>query len=179
MPHRGLTFSSLVLFDSGFVFYGAFMASVLATYAYSAITKNNFLAVTDYGAPFFLLAQAFVRLGCFMAGCCYGKPVDRPFGVVFKQLGDLPRYPVQCYEALALFAIYIITRGVYKRDSGVLGKTSFIALFLYAVERFFMDFFRADSFSLFMNITFMQVVCLILMIVSIRWLIGVGRSKNE
>src|SRR5262245_47487951 len=55
--------------------------------------------LADAVAPAGILALGIGRLGCFLAGCCWGRPTDLPWGVVFPELGPPPRHPLQLYSA--------------------------------------------------------------------------------
>lgn len=147
---------------SGFSYVGALVFSLIAICAYARVSKKSLLALLDYGAPFFLLSQVFVRIGCLMAGCCYGRPTGSLLGATFKLADDALRHPAQGYEAIFLLALYIITRIVYERKRDCPGMTSYLALFLYGAGRFFIEFFRENSAILFMNVSFMQAVYLFL-----------------
>jgi phosphatidylglycerol:prolipoprotein diacylglycerol transferase len=62
----------------------------------------------DALAPAALLALAVGRLGCFLAGCCYGRPTSLPWGVVFPELGPPARHPLQLYAALGDGALLLL-----------------------------------------------------------------------
>jgi phosphatidylglycerol---prolipoprotein diacylglyceryl transferase len=84
------------------------------------------------------------RLGCFVAGCCYGRPTTLPWGVVFAQHGPLPRHPTQLYESLfhatAALVLYRLERaGMFR---GNLFKLYLVA---YAAYRFFSEFLREEQ----------------------------------
>ena len=88
------------------------------------------------------------RLGCFVAGCCYGRPTTLPWGVVFDQQGPLPRHPTQLYEVafhtLAAIALYRLQRaGMFR---GNLMKLYIVA---YAIFRFGSEFLRDEPPLLF------------------------------
>jgi phosphatidylglycerol---prolipoprotein diacylglyceryl transferase len=157
-------FSRIISARGGFAYFGALAFSVITIYTYAKVRKKNFLALADYAAPFLMLSQAFVRIGCLMTGCCYGKPTGCSLGVKFKTVDDILRHPTQGYESILLFSIYMITRAVYKKNSNYPGKTFFLSLFLYGTGRFFIEFFRVDSPNFFMNITCAQAACLLLSI---------------
>ena len=71
----------------GFAYFGALILSIIAIWLCSAIgRKIKFLELADFATPFLLLSQAFVRIGCFMAGCCYGKPTHSAYGVILVGL---------------------------------------------------------------------------------------------
>jgi phosphatidylglycerol:prolipoprotein diacylglycerol transferase len=100
------------------------------------------------------------RLGCFVAGCCYGCPTSLPWGVVFRQHGSQPRHPAQLYEAvfhgLAAWALYHLQRGGLFR--GNLMKLYIVA---YAVYRFFSELVR-DEQPLWLDLTGYQWAALAL-----------------
>jgi phosphatidylglycerol:prolipoprotein diacylglycerol transferase len=84
------------------------------------------------------------RLGCFVAGCCYGRVTALPWGVVFPAQGPLARHPTQLYEAAfhALAAIALLHLGRRQLFRGNLFKLYIIA---YSVFRFFTEFLRDEQ----------------------------------
>ncbi|HOO28302.1 MAG TPA: prolipoprotein diacylglyceryl transferase, partial [Lachnospiraceae bacterium] len=72
-----------VLGSEGFVVYGGIIGGTLAMYLYCRIRKLKFLSYFDIVTPSVALNQAFGRIGCFLAGCCYGKETHSVFGVIF------------------------------------------------------------------------------------------------
>lgn len=94
------------------------------------------------------IAHAFGRLGCFFAGCCYGKPTDSFFGVRFPNM--LHRvYPTQLFESLFLFLLFgVLYYLVFKRRSY---QAFAIYLFSYGVFRFGIEFIRGDHRGAFVG----------------------------
>lgn len=87
------------------------------------------------------IAHAFGRIGCFLAGCCYGKKTNSIFGVMFLDF-DYKVHPVQLYEAIFLFILFLILFLLaYKRKSLF---TIAIYLISYGIFRFFIEFLRGD-----------------------------------
>ena len=74
-----------VIGSEGFVVYGGIISGVLCCMLYCKVKKLKFLDYFDIVMPEVALAQAFGRIGCFLAGCCYGRPTDSVFGVVFPE----------------------------------------------------------------------------------------------
>ena len=74
-----------VLGSSGFVVYGGIIFGVVSALIYCKIKNIRFFEYFDLLAPSVSLAQAFGRLGCFFAGCCYGKETSLPIGIVFPE----------------------------------------------------------------------------------------------
>ena len=74
----------------GFVVYGGVIAGILAANIYCKIKKLHFLSYLDAAAPSIALAQGFGRIGCFLAGCCYGHESHLPIAVTFKNSSYAP-----------------------------------------------------------------------------------------
>jgi len=109
--------------------------------------------VADLVAPPLALGQAIGRLGCFAAGCCYGKACDLPWAVTFtdpragRLTGvtlDVPLHPTQIYHALADLAILAITTTLMRRRRFE-GQVFWVYVLSYAVLRFVVEFFRGDT----------------------------------
>ncbi|MFA6321401.1 MAG: prolipoprotein diacylglyceryl transferase family protein [Candidatus Omnitrophota bacterium] len=176
---RHFTFSDIISFNGGYAYFGTLAFHIITLFTFCAITRKSFLKLMDYVIPFMLLAQAFVRIGCFMAGCCYGKPCNPPFGFVFKTHGNLLRYPTQLYECIILLTIFFIGRIIYEKNKDTPGKILFLSLFLYGVGRFFNEFLRVDSATVFMQITVAQITSLSLAIASTIGMIFVLNTKKK
>ena len=92
------------------------------------------------------VGHAFGRIGCFFAGCCYGKPTDSIFGVqfpgaYFEQLGKV--HPTQLYEAAFLFALFGVLTWLLLKKKFQYTMTVYLAS--YGVFRFFIEFLRYDD----------------------------------
>jgi phosphatidylglycerol:prolipoprotein diacylglycerol transferase len=82
------------------------VAGGLATaWIVARIARRPAAVLLDALAPAGLLALAIGRVGCFLAGCCYGRPTTLPWGVVFADVGPSPRHPLQLYSAAADLAL--------------------------------------------------------------------------
>ena len=143
--------SLLELLRSGGVFYGGLIGAVLAAVVFLRVRRIDFWAVADAAAPSILLGQAIGRLGCFAAGCCWGKECHLPWAVTFtsavaeQNVGvpiGVPLHPTQLYEAfgtLVLFGLLILLER--NRFSG---ETFARYVFGYALLRGAIEFFRGD-----------------------------------
>lgn len=171
--------SSLFSFRGGYAYFGALVFSVGTLLVYAFFKKVNFLVLADYVMPFLMLSQMFVRIGCLLAGCCHGKPLARPFGLVFKTVDNLPRHPTQVYEAILLFLIYVISRWIYKRRADRRALTLAAALIMYGLGRFLVEYFRADgSASIVLNLTAAQVSCLLVTAIGTSFLFTAKVEKS-
>jgi prolipoprotein diacylglyceryltransferase len=88
---------------------------------------RRFAELMDVFAPAGIVALAIGRVGCFLAGCCWGMPTDLPWGVLFPELGPPPRHPLQLYSAAldaALGGVLLRTR----RSPGVTAAYAAVGL---------------------------------------------------
>ena len=94
-------------FGDGFVVYGGIITGLLTAYIYSRIKHIAFLDYLDLLFPSVALAQAFGRIGCFLAGCCYGKETSGPLFTEFQNSQFGPNgvhlVPTQLIPAPATF----------------------------------------------------------------------------
>lgn len=143
---------SLQSFQAGGVFYGGFLAAVVFATWYTRHARLPFLKIGDAFAPAVALGHAVGRLGCFSAGCCWGKPSTLPWAVTFtdpyahKTIGvplDIPLHPTQLYEAAAEALIFLILLWQRKKKSFD-GQIFSLYLALYGAVRFGLEFLRAD-----------------------------------
>ena len=139
--------------QSGGVFYGGFAAATFFAIWYIKVYRLPLLKIFDVYVPGIALAQSVGRLGCFAAGCDYGKPTTSFMGVVFTNpishdFTGVPLgvriYPTQIFESLATFLIFAILLWAYQRKKYD-GQIFIIYLTLYAIARFFIEFLRGDE----------------------------------
>lgn len=82
--------SILKNFSGGLVIYGGIIGGLLSAWIYCRRKKYSFLSYADVVLPTVALAQGFGRIGCFLAGCCYGKVTDGPLYIVFTNSDYAP-----------------------------------------------------------------------------------------
>lgn len=154
LQHPGELFS-LATFRAGGIFYGGLLAALLTAFLYLRHKRLPGLVVADTFAPGLALGHAIGRVGCFLAGCCWGQPANPPWAVTFTNplahdmfgtpLG-VALHPAQLYEVLAVAAIFVL---LYYRFHRPHRPGSLIGLYLalYAVVRFLLEFVRAHDES--------------------------------
>ncbi len=140
------------MWKGGLVFYGGFLGGMLGTFIYLKVRKFSFWRMMDLMAPYAGLGYAIHRtFGCFGFGCCHGEPTDLPLGVTFPEGAPAskifgpgqPVHPTQLYEALNGLIIMAAVM-IYRRGSHRVGRPSAVFLFIYAVLRFVIEFYRGD-----------------------------------
>ncbi len=172
--HPGVLFSTTLL-QAGGVWYGGVLGGLLAAGIYMRIHRMPALRVCDAFMPGVALGHAIGRLGCFAAGCCYGRETTVPWGVTFtnplaKELVGTPLgvklHPTQLYEFAAEMVIFPFLLWLWKRktfDGQVFGTY----LFLYGIVRYFSEFYRDDPergsmFNGLMTTTQFISICLVI-----------------
>ncbi|MGI6680582.1 MAG: prolipoprotein diacylglyceryl transferase [Bdellovibrionota bacterium] len=135
---------------SGFVFYGALLTIIPFLIYVGKKYKFSVLKYLDIFMVVLPLGHSIGRIGCFLAGCCHGKPTNMPWGVklysdiVEPSLKSVSIHPVQLYESFSLFILFIILYKLYqKRDFD--GKILSLYFILYGIIRFIMEEFRGDG----------------------------------
>lgn len=135
-----------VLGSDGFVIYGGIIGGVMATIIYCRIKKISFMSYFDLAIPAVAAAQGFGRLGCFLAGCCYGCE-STSLGIIFPEgsiaPAGIPLLPTQLISSAGDFLIALILV-LYARRSKIKGNVGALYLALYGVGRFVIEFFRND-----------------------------------
>ena len=99
--------SILLNFQNGWVVYGGIIGGVLTGWGYCRYKKVDFLSYLDLVLPAVAFAQGCGRIGCFFAGCCYGRETDSAFSIQYWQSAYAPNgvklIPTQIYSATGDF----------------------------------------------------------------------------
>ena len=143
----------------GYASFGGFVSVPLAVAGFAYWKRIPFLKLADYMFLTAFIWHAFGRLGCFLAGCCYGRPTTLPWGVVFRdersmvprELLGVPLHPTQLYEALGILAICVVLwRILLATEEGRVKPGLVVAGHFagYGVLRFLTEFVRADGLPL-------------------------------
>jgi phosphatidylglycerol:prolipoprotein diacylglycerol transferase len=143
-------FSSIfVLWDrSGMSLYGGLALAALAGFLYARARGHEIWDIADTLAFAFLPAIALARLGCFLNGCCYGKPTTAPWGLVAGGAPnyvnfEIPSHPTQLYEAAAALLLFaLLERMRWTRQ--FVGQLTVAFLAGYPLFRFFNEILRGD-----------------------------------
>lgn len=137
----------LLNISDGFVVYGGIIAGIFFAWIYCKIKKIGFFRYFDLLIPSVALGQAFGRIGCFLAGCCYGMPTDSCLGVVFTNSGFAPNgvklLPTQLFSSGLDFLHFLILLFVAKKKRGD-GQVLGVYLLFYSIGRFILEYFRGD-----------------------------------
>lgn len=136
------------VWKGGATLYGGLILSVLVGYPYLRRQGIPILVMGDILMPSVALGIGITRIGCFLSGCCFGKPTNLPWGIVFPASCPAGSYaqgahlhPTQIYASLdgfILFGVLLLAERKARFDGFV------FSFFLvgYGVARFVEDFFR-------------------------------------
>ncbi len=134
--------------NGGLVFYGGFIAALVAGLIYMKGAEMPLWKTADIIAPSIAVGQFLGMIGCFFAGCCYGRTCDFPWAVTFTNPESLaptgiPLHPVQLYFSLNYLIIYGVLLFVrkYKKFDGQLLWTYVL---LYGITLAIIETFRGD-----------------------------------
>ena len=173
---------------SGGVFYGGLLLAVCVAFWYMRRHGLPVWITCDAFAPGIALGQAVGRIGCLMAGCCYGKSTELPWGLTFTNtlaaanVGtplEISLHPTQLYESGAALLILGFLLLIERRGTPFSGRTFWTYLLLYPTARFFIEFYRGDPRgTVFDVLSTSQFVSLLLVPLSIVMLVVLRRSRN-
>jgi phosphatidylglycerol:prolipoprotein diacylglycerol transferase len=135
----------------GFSLFGAIIGIILGITCFLKRNRIPILPSFDMIALYAPLLQSISKVGCFLAGCCYGAPVSPsfPLAVTFtNSLSHAPRniplHPTQLYSSIASLLIFLLLLAISRKVRNAPGATTLIYLLLASLSRFIVDFWRGD-----------------------------------
>jgi phosphatidylglycerol:prolipoprotein diacylglycerol transferase len=154
----------LMLPHGGLSIYGGIFFAAVTGIIYARKKGYPVYKIGDLLIPYVALGQAIGRIGCFLNGCCFGRPADSVFGVIFPGHGQ-PLHPTQIYSSLAMIFLYGFLRLLQKLNLKE-GVVLFSYGLLYSAGRFFMEFLRGDNTVILFGLTFSQIAGILIFVVS-------------
>ncbi len=173
------------IWRGGLVFYGGFILALAVVIRYIKKNQLDLWKTFDILAPSIAIGQGIGRLGCFFAGCCYGKETTLPWAITFSHPESLAKlgvtlHPTQLYSSINAFSIFFILT-VAKRYKKFDGFLLWLYVLLYSVTRSIIEFFRGDERGLifYQSISTSQFIGIILGITSVFMLFYLGSRHKE
>jgi len=173
------------IWNGGLVFYGGFVVALITAIIYVKQKEVSLFKTADMMAPALAMGHAIGRVGCFFAGCCYGKACDLPWAVTFTNPDSLapvniPLHPTQLYSFTANLIIFIflwVFRGRKRFD----GQIFWIYVLLYGVSRSFIEIFRGDFRGdfVFGILSISQAIGAGMVFISVVMLILLGKRESQ
>ena len=172
------------IWNGGLVFFGGFIAAVVATPIYLRSKNLDFWKTADIISPGLALGHAVGRIGCFFAGCCYGKECDLPIAVKFtnpESLAPIGVYlhPTQLYSVFSNLTLFFILLWLQKRKK-FNGMVFLSYIMLYSLFRSIVEFFRGDFRGdfFFEVVSMSQGIGLMVSLIAFILLIKLSRSSH-
>ncbi len=170
----------LSLVRAGGVFYGGLIGALLVGLWLVRKYTLPVWTTADLFAPGIALGHVVGRFGCLLAGCCYGKPTDAPWGITFTDpvastnVGtplNVPLHPTQLYDAGAELLILGILLFLERRGRGFAGRTFWLYMLLYAVSRYVVEIYRGDPRGIAFGMSTSQFVSVLMVPLAIVMLL--------
>ncbi len=174
------------IWKGGLTYYGGLIAAVFVSIYYMKKKKMDFFLYADICAPSLALGLMFGRIGCFFAGCCYGRVappgslcVTFTHPLTFASPRGVCLYPTQLYEAGAAFLIFLVLL-LIKKYKTFKGQPFILFFLLYAPVRIGLEFLRNDVRGEYFNgmISTSQLIGIPLIIVGLAYYFYL-RKKNR
>ncbi len=188
---------SLDFLRSGGVWYGGFLGGLTAGVILMRRYGLPFWKSADAFAPGVAIGQSIGRLGCFAAGCCWGRECELPWGVAFPEraheITGVPvgvhLHPTQVYESLTMLAIFLFLVWLHRRKR-FSGQVLLTYAVLYGAARFTIEFFRDDPRGDILGLTTLthlstsQLISLLvglggLVLLILRWRRATGEPHHD
>ncbi|MDY6882055.1 MAG: prolipoprotein diacylglyceryl transferase [Desulfatiglans sp.] len=174
----------LWIWEGGLVFSGGIIAVALVVAWYGKRHDLSFLKLGDLLVPGAALGQGIGRIGCLMAGCCYGKPTHVKWGIIFTHPNSLAPnniclHPTQLYSSISGFLIFLILLFVHSKKKFE-GQVLMWFLICHSTARLAIERFRGDHRGMVLNsnMTMTQFVATLILVVSVIVLL-VLKSRNR
>ncbi|PIE70758.1 MAG: prolipoprotein diacylglyceryl transferase [Deltaproteobacteria bacterium] len=176
--------SIFMIWNGGLVFYGGFVTALIAVWIYLKKKEMPVWEVGDILAPGLALGHGIGRMGCFFAGCCYGKTCDLPWAVQFADPMSLAPtgmllHPSQLYSVLGNLLLFVLLLSL-KRFMRFSGQLFWIYVGLYGLMRSFLERFRGDPRGdvVWGLLSVSQFIGLLLFVFSLSMLLVLSRKRN-
>jgi phosphatidylglycerol:prolipoprotein diacylglycerol transferase len=172
------------IWNGGMMFFGSFIGAFIAGLVYVRKEKLPVLLLCDIVSPSIALGEFFTRIGCFLNGCCFGKPSNLPWAVKFPEgsfadhagLGDCALHPTQLYSSLfGLMFFFFLQRMLKKRHFR--GEIFSYYLIFSGLFRFGVDFIR--HYEDLPNFLINQGISIAVIALGIFLLVKIPKNKEE
>lgn len=169
--------------QGGLIFYGGLILASAALVVFAHRHRLPLWHLADFAIPGLAIGHALGRVGCFLNGCCYGRPAgDACCGVVYPPVCEPGRlfagvalYPVQIVESACLIVIWLILLQAYPRRKRN-GTVFALYLVLYPPCRFFLEYMRGDERQAWFRLDVAQTISIALLLAGILLLVFLPRK---
>lgn len=162
-------FSALT--GGGLVFYGGLIFGAFGAFTASQLLHEESEKLTAISVPVIPLGHACGRVGCFLAGCCYGLPYAGDFGIKVISGGtEYTLFPIQLVEAALNIVLFAVLIHMSRKLNGYKLLSTYLAI--YAVMRYILEYFRGDKIRGYgMGLTTSQWISAAILLASAAYLL--------
>jgi phosphatidylglycerol:prolipoprotein diacylglycerol transferase len=171
-------FAAVKVWRGGLTYYGGFIFAVVFAWYYVKKYKLGWWRTADLAAPGIMLGLVCGRLGCFLNGCCYGKPTTSFVGVVFPQRPGVAVHPTQLYESAGCFIVFLILYYIVRPKRRAFGDVFAAMLILYGIVRSICEIWRDDDRGVYLGFISTSQIISIPLIVGGLLLLWTSRQKR-
>ena len=180
----GLLYTKIFSGNIGFSSLGGVIGGLILLFIYAIISKKDYKYILILFIPSLPLMYAIGKIGCFVAGCCYGIPYDGLLHITYNNSIVAPShinlFPVQITETIVFFMIFIYIINKYIKQNKCI-KLVMQEIMICSIAKFILDFLRYEHINKI--ITTNQIMCIILFVIAIIYLIKlnivVKNKKNS
>ena len=173
------------IWEGGLVFYGGVLFAVPVAIWFAKRKGLPLWQTADIWAPSIAIGHAIGRIGCFCAGCCYGKPAENiPWAVIFTDVDSLaikgvPLHPSQLYESAGEFLSFLMLI-IIRRHKSFQGQLFWIYILNYSIIRSVVEIFRGDEIRgfIFAGFSISQGISVLMFITAVTALIVLRKRKS-
>lgn len=173
------------IWEGGLVFYGGMIFALPTVILYAKKKALPLWQTADIWAPSIAIGHAIGRLGCFCAGCCYGKPAEGlPWAVTFTDPESLaiigmPLHPTQLYESAAELLNFLILITL-RRHQSFNGQLFWMYILNYSIIRSVVEMFRGDQVRGFLlpGFSYSQAISVAMFVTAVVFLVILKKRKN-
>lgn len=173
--------SMILNFQNGWVVYGGIIGGVFASFLYCKIKRVDFVTYLDLVLPAVAFAQGCGRIGCFFAGCCYGRQTTSALGITYWQSDFAPNgvklIPTQIYSSIGDFVIAFLLM-VYAKKKPAKGRVAAGYCVLYSIGRFVIEIFRNDYRGEYGPFSTSQLISVFILVIGITMYVFAGKKRK-
>lgn len=172
------------IWNGGLVFYGGFIGAIMVMIVFIKRYRLDLGKFCDVGAVSLPLGHFLGRIGCFFAGCCYGKTCDLPWDIVFQHPDSLAPlnialHPTQIYSSISNLIIFLFLF-FYRTRKSFDGQLFWIYVIFYGINRSIIELFRGDyrGGDIFGLLSISQTIGIMSVVIAVIMLVILGRKKS-
>jgi len=173
----------LYVWKGGLASHGGMLGVIVALYLFARRYKESYLWMLSRATLAGMVTAAFVRIGNFFNSEILGLPTDKPWAIVFSRIDNLPRHPVQLYEAAAYFVILGILIWLYRRSSFAFASKILPGVFLVLLfsARFLLEYTKTEQadYATALPFTVGQLLSIPFILLGIFWVLWAWTSTRK